>query len=320
MEKNTHTETSTFPGAVPMVRIDGAKIRSLRESKQLTQLYLSTVVGVTTDTISRWENRHYQSIKRENAVKLAQALEVEFEDILKQEGETPIQEDPPSEELPQDEPPVQDPAKKKLIIALTTVGIIIIFCSILLYQRFSAPPLEPVSAVRILPPHIAPGQVFPVVIRVSSGQESVSLIIKELIPRGAATKKGLPEFTSIDRRENSLKWIRRLESDKSVYAYLCQAPQNLAADETLTFDGSITMKKNVSNRQKIGGATSLNVDLYHWADSNRDYMIDDEEILAVYDTYSDIEKLPFDRELIDSIWASSGYRWDSVQEIFIPID
>ena len=59
-----------------MVRIDGAKIRQLRERNKLTQLYLSTVVGVTTDTISRWENRHYQSIKLENAEKLAQALEV----------------------------------------------------------------------------------------------------------------------------------------------------------------------------------------------------------------------------------------------------
>ena len=59
---------------------------------------------------------------------------------------------------------------------------------------------------------------------------------------------------------------------------------------------------------------------FHWADSNQDYSIDDEEILAVYDTYSDIEALPFDRELIDSIWASSGYTWDPDKEHFVTVD
>ena len=64
------------------VQIDGDAIRSIREEKGLTQLYLATVVGVTTDTISRWENRKYPSIKFENAEKLAQALEVDLEDIV----------------------------------------------------------------------------------------------------------------------------------------------------------------------------------------------------------------------------------------------
>ena len=85
MDKEKYTERPSYPGAVLMVKIDGSKTKYLRESKKLTQLYLSTVVGVTTDTISRWENRHYQSIKLENAEKLAQALEVPFEEILKQE-------------------------------------------------------------------------------------------------------------------------------------------------------------------------------------------------------------------------------------------
>ena len=64
------------------VNIDGSKIKTLREQQGLTQLYLATVVEVTTDTISRWENRHYQSIKRENAEKLAEALEVSLEELL----------------------------------------------------------------------------------------------------------------------------------------------------------------------------------------------------------------------------------------------
>ena len=74
-----------FPGPSQMVKIDGSKVRSLRESKGLTQLYIATVVEVTTDTISRWENKRYPSIKEENALKLAEALEVTLDDILEKE-------------------------------------------------------------------------------------------------------------------------------------------------------------------------------------------------------------------------------------------
>ena len=79
-----------------MVKIDGSKVRSLRESKGLTQLYISTVVGVTTDTISRWENKRYPSIKEENALKLADALEVSLEQILEKEEELPRPDDAPA--------------------------------------------------------------------------------------------------------------------------------------------------------------------------------------------------------------------------------
>jgi transcriptional regulator with XRE-family HTH domain len=66
----------------PTVCLDGATARRIREAKQLTQLYVSKVVGVTTDTISRWENNRYPSIKRENALRLAEALEVPVEEVL----------------------------------------------------------------------------------------------------------------------------------------------------------------------------------------------------------------------------------------------
>ena len=72
----------------PMVRIDGVRVREIREQKGLTQLYLATAVEVTTDTISRWENKRYPSIKGENAEKLAEALEVDLEEILDKQDET----------------------------------------------------------------------------------------------------------------------------------------------------------------------------------------------------------------------------------------
>ena len=73
---------NTFAGPMSMIKIDGAKIKLLREQQGLTQLYLATAVEVTTDTISRWENRRYPSIKRENGLKLAEALNVPLEELL----------------------------------------------------------------------------------------------------------------------------------------------------------------------------------------------------------------------------------------------
>ena len=73
---------NVYQGGPVMIRIDGSKIRQIREQKGLTQLYVATAVDVTTDTVSRWENKRYPSIKKENGQKLAEALEVELEAIL----------------------------------------------------------------------------------------------------------------------------------------------------------------------------------------------------------------------------------------------
>jgi DNA-binding transcriptional regulator YiaG len=55
---------NTYPGAMVMVKIDGSKVKQLREQNGLTQLYVATAVQVTTDTISRWENKRYPTIKK----------------------------------------------------------------------------------------------------------------------------------------------------------------------------------------------------------------------------------------------------------------
>jgi len=70
-----------------IVRIDGKKIKQFREQQELTQLYVATVVGVTVDTISRWENKRYPGIKKGNCLKLAEALEVDLADLLESSPE-----------------------------------------------------------------------------------------------------------------------------------------------------------------------------------------------------------------------------------------
>ena len=43
------------------VRLDGSAIRRIREEQKLTQFYIAKVVGVTTDTVSRWEVKYVSS-------------------------------------------------------------------------------------------------------------------------------------------------------------------------------------------------------------------------------------------------------------------
>jgi len=299
-----------YAGPLPMVRIDGAKIRKLRESKGLTQLYLSTVVGVTTDTISRWENKRYQSIKLENAEKLAQALETALEDIQIQDQQTAEDADEAIQEQKEESPPASTRMRPKAAIIFG--GIFSVFAvTVFIFALIPRNGKEPLSAERVLPRHAAPGQSFPVLIKVISHEsEPVALIIKESLPPGTTAPEGIPAITTVDKKNNSLKWISRTATGESVYGYLCRLPAAVEMGEEAAFTGSVTLKKDAGEQEAIGGDFRLTVSPYHWADTNEDYMIDDEEILAVYDTYSDIEELRIDRDLIDNIWASNGYSWD----------
>ena len=102
------------------VAIDGGRIKAIREAKKLTQLYVASVVGVTTDTISRWENNRYPTIRRDNAEKLATALEVELEQILRLEVAVAEEEAPP----PEAPPPIRANTRRR--IALTAVVLVVV--------------------------------------------------------------------------------------------------------------------------------------------------------------------------------------------------
>lgn len=323
-QQKTPMPPPSLSGVIPMVRIDGARVRRLRESKGLTQLYLSTVVGVTTDTISRWENRHYQSVKLDNAEKLAGALEVGLAEILEQPqaapGPAPPQEEAiaPLETIAQDEiPPEPERRNLKLLIAAVTV-VAITVAGLLFYALFPRQAPGVLSAERILPPQAPPGQTFPVLIRVrSAGPGAMALILKETLPGGSKSPQSVPEPTTVDPRDNSLKWISRAEAGESVYAYLCQVPPGAAYGEMLSFSGTVTRKQALGEQETVSGTATLTVAPFHWADSNRDQVIDDGEILAVYDLYSDMEGLDFDRDRIDSLWAAGGYRWDEKKKKYM---
>lgn len=315
-ERN-NTEPQPYSGP-PMVRVDGGKIRQLREARGLTQLYLSTVVGVTTDTISRWENKRYQSIKLENGEKLAQALEVPLSDI--QEDLSPDEQGASQPDMQLESSSTSHPLNRQraVIIACLILGI---SAALLTFNLLPEKNKVAVSATRILPDHVPAGQFFPVLIQVHSpGTEPISLIIKETVPPGGVAVHGFPSITTIDRKRNSLKWISKTPAGESVYAYMYKLPPTVNAGEPIVFKGTVTLKQRAGEQESIMGDSSLTVAPYHWADTNGDTMIDDEEILAVYDLYSDIKELQEQRDIIDNIWAGSGYRYDSLNNQYIILE
>jgi transcriptional regulator with XRE-family HTH domain len=144
----------TYSGPSQMVKIDGSRVRSLRESKGLTQLYIATVVGVTTDTISRWENKRYPSIKEENAIKLAEALEVSLEQVLEKKEEPSTLDDTPAIAVSQ--PKKMQPNR----ILLWLLILIVVLLLPLIWYSLNQPPPITIFATRLLPPTYRPGSPF----------------------------------------------------------------------------------------------------------------------------------------------------------------
>jgi transcriptional regulator with XRE-family HTH domain len=303
------------PDSSNMASIDGEKVRKLRETKGLTQLYVATVVGVTTDTISRWENRRYPNVKQENAEKLAAALEVEL-------GEIALDEEIPPAGAPEasggDDGP---PSARRRPIWFRFWLLLLIILVLAGLWRFHAGQVEKiaVAATRLLPPHIPAGEVFPVIIHVErQGGETFPLIIKETIPAGCEPVRSAPPFTRLDEKQRELKWISRTGGAKTTIAYLVKAPAKIT-DGNMVFSGTVTLRNVDSQPVAITGAREIAIADFHWVDADRDGRISDEEILAVYDRYGALDQLGYNWGKIDDIWSGTGYRWDAVARKYVII-
>ncbi len=313
---------ANFTTGQNMTRIDGGEIRRIREQKGLTQLYLATVVEVTTDTISRWENRRYPSIKQENAVKLAEALEVELEEILETEaGPGEGQQGADARFSAADNEPLQEiatPTKPRPLTGLLIL-IILIIAGGAIWWFLSRPAPVSVNAVRNMPRHVPAGELFPVVVQISTDrQRSFSMLLKEIIPAGFVAEKSNPTMTS-GNGSGILKWVSRTSGSTTTFTYLVRAPEDALQDHQYGFEGSVTLGRGGKSTHPVRGNSAIQIADFHWADINRDNIIDDEEILTAYDSFNGLDELAFNWDLIDEIWTGRGYRWDSNSRQYIII-
>lgn len=299
-----------FPGPMTMIKIDGQKIKALREQQGLTQLYLATAVDVTTDTISRWENKRYPSIKKENGIRLAEALEVTLEEILDNDQEADTSSETKISSEPADQPQTRKlnapySLKKSwpiLILSGTLLGVILAF----LFSYYTTEDNIAVTAVRLAPQHFIAGQPVPVIVSLfADSDKEVAFILKEAVPVGATILHTFPRQNGKNEAPPSLKWITK-SVVPTTFLYLIATQENQITDITL----SGTIATAGEDATAIGGSSILHPDQYHWADVNKDSIISDKEILTVYDRYAKIPGMEDEIDLIEEIWLGEGYTWN----------
>jgi len=297
---------NSIPGPMSMVKVDGAKIKHLREIQGLTQLYLATAVHVTTDTISRWENKRYPSIKKENGIKLAEALNVRLEDLLENEETTEhtplVPEHPPTTERKK----ISVRKIWHLLISLTLLGTVIAFVGY--HYLYSSPELT-ITAERSAPEHCIAGQPFPILIKISGAPEdkSTAIIIRENLPANATLAKISPEVATGGVKKDTIKWLKKINGT-ATFAYIIRVTGE--EDEQVGFYGTAAVSNEPGSPPPISGSSTTSIGYYHWADTDKDNTISDSEILAVYDRYSQVEGIDVGIDTIEKIWLGSGYKWN----------
>ena len=296
-------------GTIPSVSIDGVKIRTLRETQKLTQLYIASVVGVTTDTISRWENNRYPTIKRDNAEKLADALEVPLDEILRSEVSEEGAAEPVSVEQPDAEPRLRPGwlAPLVLVLVLAIGGLTAFF----LLQ--DVPP----AATRFLPRNAVPGSIIPVQLKISrNASGSKGLIVKEQLPAGWKLVHASPA-TSGPAVAEEVKWLIPAGDNAVTISYTVRAPDRPATGTTDNFSGRVgSPEGGITRTVMTEGDTSIIINGCHWADVNCDGRIDDNEIMPAYYLTDDMKGLGLNWKTIEAIWNARGYTWNGEKHDF----
>ncbi len=288
-----------------MIKIDGKKIKELRERQGLTQLYLATAVQVTTDTISRWENKRYPSIKKENGLKLAEALEVQLKDILEQESE--IKDEP----FPSTKPP-QPTSRYKFIIPPVLVALILALVSGYFFLTKVNTPR--ILAHRIMPARTIAALPFPVVVTIDGQTDyGIALILKETLPANASIIATSPEVALNTGKDSNIKWIQKI-NEKMAFAYMVKIDAN--HNTISSFSGSIAISQGAGEPIMVEGDSKILLGPHHWADTDGNNIISDREILTVYDQYSGIDGFEIDIDLIERMWLGSGYLWNQNSKSF----
>ena len=291
---------------VSKVCIDATEVKRIREDAQLTQLYVSKVVGVTTDTISRWENNRYPTIRRENALKLAEALEVELDDILLK----PVADEPGPVVAPRGKAPfVWLAFVVSLLIAILVIG-----------SLLTQSPLPPamVTAERLLPVYAAPGSTIPVQIRLTHRSQSGGAILREYFPKGWKIIQSHPPASSLDNVNGVARWIIKAGDVRDRVVYLVEVDSEAKLESSAGFQGEIVASMEGSQSAvPIQGERSVIVAPVHWVDTNADGRIDDAEMLEGSFTIEDMAGVHIDWVDLENLWDGGSYTWDKQKGRFI---
>jgi transcriptional regulator with XRE-family HTH domain len=287
--------------------LDSSEVKRIREGLQITQLYVSKVVGVTTDTISRWENNRYPTIRRENALKLAEALEVPLADILLK----------PAEPLPVE----NDSNKKSPANIWAAVTILALFVLIVIFIYVGRKPIPPaaVTAERLLPVFAASGSIIPVQIALTQRDDSSGFIVREYFPKGWKVIEANPPASSLDNINGIARWIVKVGDNTDRIVYLVQVDPQAKPDSLTGFQGEIvSSNQGTQSSVPVQGENKITVAPIHWADSDGNGRIDDGEMLAASYTIEDMAGVHIDWNDLEKLWDAGSYTWNKKKNRFLP--
>jgi transcriptional regulator with XRE-family HTH domain len=295
----------------PLVdRIDGKALKRIREEKRLTQLYVSKVVGVTTDTVSRWENNRYPSIRRENILKLAEALEADVDEFLYKPVVTPEAVGPP--------PGSRWPLV--LSIVLAGIALLALLTVVLRQEGRRPPPPASITAERILPGFAAPGVAIPVRVRLTQRAEEGGFILREYLPKGWKLLQSNPPASSLDNDKGMVRWIIKAGDPRERIVYLVQVDRSAQADTFGNFQGEIVAgSADGQAAVPVEGEGRVAIAPILWADSNGDRRVDDGEMLQASYTVDEMAGVHIDWLELERIWNAGSYFWDEARGKFLPV-
>lgn len=300
-------DTYRYDEKAATVCIDAAEVKRIREEQKLTQLYVSKVVGVTTDTISRWENNRYPTIRRENALKLAEALEVPLDDLLQKPLE-PLQETIEARS-----------GKSPLVWGVTIALGLLLVLGIGALMRSTPPPPAVVTAERLLPTFAAPGGTIPVQVRLTYRATSGGVILREYFPKGWKIVQAYPPTSSLDNVQGVARWIIKAGDDTDRVVYLVQVDPEAKLDVKESFQGElVASREGNQSAVPVQGEGKIHVASVHWVDANGDGRIDDAEMLEGSYTIEDMAGVHIDWNDLEAIWAAGSYQWDHKKGRFVP--
>ncbi len=308
----------------PTVCLDGAAVRRIREEQRLTQLYVAKVVGVTTDTISRWENNRYPTVRRENLFKLAEALESPAHLLVKvdvcalesiEEGDNIAA---VASAVPESTVPSLRPLLFPGIVALLLVAGF-------LFYLWLRPPTSnfhgdspDMTIFRTLPRYAAPGMVIPVRLHLNVDDATKRYIIREHFPPGWEVIETSPPASSVDNQDGIARWIVKQGEKSSLIVYLVRVDVRSPMGMIARFRGEIITNFDEKNQTIASvGETEMTVGPYNWSDLDGDNTIDDAEMLEASLAFEELEGVHLEWQELEHIWDAGHYRFDQARGRFI---
>lgn len=287
---------TVIPRRPTSVALNGDRVRQLREHNGLTQLYIAEVVGVSVDTVSRWENQRTQTVRADNVRALAAALEVAVEELIAAPPEPP----PPDNAPPRRQP--RWPLAVVVIAALAAAGAGV-------WLWWGGPP--ELEAARRLPAYTAPGTLVPVVIRarVVSGEVRM-VVLREQIPPDWEFVGAVPAPDQGPDSAGGLRWIVPVNGGRAVVGYVVRAPVAGKESSVYRFTGEVVTAGKAGRTVAVKGAGRIDLEYIHWADEDGDLRIGDGEVLDALERLESVPGLGLDSSDLRALWGAGEYRWN----------